>query len=41
MDKSKHGSICEFLGPFCQWVSLIPASCNSCRLVPQIADCCS
>ena len=44
MDKSKHGnfcSICEFLGPFCQWASLIPAGCNSCRLVPQIAGCCS
>jgi len=24
---------------FCQWVSLIPAGCNSCRLVPKIAGC--
>ena len=39
MDKSKHGnfcSICEFLGHF---VSLIPAGCNSCRLVRLTAGC--
>jgi len=38
MDKGKHRnfcSICEFLGHFCQWVSLIPAGCNSCMLVRQ------